>query len=716
MPLTDPVTSSAFDVLERNIQDTDKFVNQATGTFTNRVGKEIKPIPVIEAEANAAVISLGWHQVGLFADGFTYTLQNDIAKDTAGDWYRWNGTLPKVVTAGTLSSSDADFVKIDYKSHAELSDRNPADGSAHNANDIGKNGGGSVQDFIDAQYTTVAELATGKFQAGQYVRLTDRAMGLFLLQPGGAVNGTSILDAGNSNTATYHLNSGVADVKQLGGKTGVDSTSSFVTACTLSNQVDLPDDDIYEINFDTTSGNNSLVTYSNEEHVVITGKAATIKDVSTYGVDFLTNIIKFVNCKNIYCEVNCDATPLADITAPYPLGIGYNGSAFLYLEGNCENVEVVGSHKNVRYGVRQGGYANPSLGGANNITVKTKCFQVGYPVALYGASNIDLDIDSNVQHRAAYLTGCRHVRGTVAQAGFTYAAIGVLIADALITASAVDADRRSYGGDDIKINVVDRGTTGTQSNRASAGIAGAWKAPNTKFNDIEINLNVKCNNGNRTLAGFRLENTVGWYPTNEFNKIKVTGVIDRTDQTLGGSQWADISIVGIESGEVGPYPNSPKFNGIDLDELQVLNGVVTGNISRIETPNAIGVISARAAKMGGVTFLINAPSAIVDLTNALFASVAGAIYPTVDITGSDGYRVNADGTVDQWMLVNYNVTANTDQTFNFPKAFRVSALSASVDVTGITGRTWSINGLSRTGITLRCSATSVSFYVRVIGQ
>ena len=139
MPLTDAIPSSAFDVLERNVQDTDKFVNQETGTFTNRFSKLIKPIQVIEAEANAAVISLGWHQVGLFADGFTYLLQNDIAKDAAGDWYRWNGIIPTggyAVAAGTLPSSDVNFVKIDYKSHAELSDRNPADGSAHNADDI----------------------------------------------------------------------------------------------------------------------------------------------------------------------------------------------------------------------------------------------------------------------------------------------------------------------------------------------------------------------------------------------------------------------------------------------------------------------------------------------------------------------------------------------------------------------------------------------------
>lgn len=202
MPLTDPVPSSSFDVLERNIQDTDKFVNQETGTFTNRVGKEIKSIPVIEAEANAAVISLGWHQVGLFADGFTYTLQNDIAKDAAGDWYRWNGSLPKVVTAGTLPSSDVNFVKIDYKSHAELSDRNPADGSAHNADDVAKDGGGSVQDFIDAQHVTVAEIESGLFTViGTVFTVTDRDNELFVLKNAGSPNGYDIIDAGNGNTA-----------------------------------------------------------------------------------------------------------------------------------------------------------------------------------------------------------------------------------------------------------------------------------------------------------------------------------------------------------------------------------------------------------------------------------------------------------------------------------------------------------------------------------
>ena len=117
MPLTDPVPSSAFDVLERNTQDTDKFVNQESGTFTNRVGKVIKPIPVIEAEANAAIASLGWDPVGEFAAGFTYAKLNDVGRDVSGSWWRYNGEIPSggyVVEAGTVPSSP-DFSVISFE-------------------------------------------------------------------------------------------------------------------------------------------------------------------------------------------------------------------------------------------------------------------------------------------------------------------------------------------------------------------------------------------------------------------------------------------------------------------------------------------------------------------------------------------------------------------------------------------------------------------------
>lgn len=103
------------------------------------------------------------------------------------------------------------------------------------ASKVTKNGGGSVQDFIDAQYTTIAELATGKFKDGQYVRLTDRAMGLFLVKSGGTVDGYRVLDAGFGLTAELVIVDGKINVKffgavgnwDMGTQTGADDTLVF---------------------------------------------------------------------------------------------------------------------------------------------------------------------------------------------------------------------------------------------------------------------------------------------------------------------------------------------------------------------------------------------------------------------------------------------------------------------------------------------------------
>ncbi len=152
MPLTDPVPSSAFDVLERNVQDADKFVNQETGTFTNRVGKQVKPIPVIEAEVLEIVRSIGWDPVGEFATGFTYTKLNDVGRDSSGSWWRYNGSdLPKIITAGTVPSSPS-FSVISFE-------------TADNVQwEIGKSVGHSLDDlqgFTDELYSQAGTVDSG---------------------------------------------------------------------------------------------------------------------------------------------------------------------------------------------------------------------------------------------------------------------------------------------------------------------------------------------------------------------------------------------------------------------------------------------------------------------------------------------------------------------------------------------------------------------------
>ena len=62
-----------------------------------------------QAAYDAFVLSQGWDQVGTFVDGFTFESPNQVGQDADGNWWRWNGALPKTVTAGALPSSDTDY-------------------------------------------------------------------------------------------------------------------------------------------------------------------------------------------------------------------------------------------------------------------------------------------------------------------------------------------------------------------------------------------------------------------------------------------------------------------------------------------------------------------------------------------------------------------------------------------------------------------------------
>lgn len=62
-----------------------------------------------QAAYDAFVLSQGWDQIGTFAVGFTFTSPNQVGQDDDGNWWRWNGAFNKVVTAGTLPSSDANY-------------------------------------------------------------------------------------------------------------------------------------------------------------------------------------------------------------------------------------------------------------------------------------------------------------------------------------------------------------------------------------------------------------------------------------------------------------------------------------------------------------------------------------------------------------------------------------------------------------------------------
>lgn len=100
MALTDVVASSALDVLKRNAQDIDSFTNNTSGSVVTRTGDVLTPLPVLNQQAQSAIANFGYVDKGTFAAGATLTAANEILSDGT-DYWRWSGTFPKAVTAGS---------------------------------------------------------------------------------------------------------------------------------------------------------------------------------------------------------------------------------------------------------------------------------------------------------------------------------------------------------------------------------------------------------------------------------------------------------------------------------------------------------------------------------------------------------------------------------------------------------------------------------------
>jgi hypothetical protein len=101
MPLTDPVPSTALDVLQRNCQDVDKFANQDSGTFQNRTGDVLTPLPVFNQQIIDKIASIGFTAIegATFETGATVPDGRSLLLWSAADggtgfYYYFSGVIP----------------------------------------------------------------------------------------------------------------------------------------------------------------------------------------------------------------------------------------------------------------------------------------------------------------------------------------------------------------------------------------------------------------------------------------------------------------------------------------------------------------------------------------------------------------------------------------------------------------------------------------------
>lgn len=105
-PTNLPVPSESPRDLKFNAGKIDEFVTSLVNTYTDRFGTQHYTIEGLRWLAQQAIAQYGWILVDSFQDGADITLPNQALRDkTTGEYYRWDGALPKHVDAGSTPSS-----------------------------------------------------------------------------------------------------------------------------------------------------------------------------------------------------------------------------------------------------------------------------------------------------------------------------------------------------------------------------------------------------------------------------------------------------------------------------------------------------------------------------------------------------------------------------------------------------------------------------------
>lgn len=105
-PTNLPVPSESPRDLKFNAGKIDEFVTSLVNTYVDRFGNEHYTIEGLRWLAQQAIAQYGWILVDSFQDGADITLPNQALRDEdTGEYYRWDGALPKHVGAGSTPGS-----------------------------------------------------------------------------------------------------------------------------------------------------------------------------------------------------------------------------------------------------------------------------------------------------------------------------------------------------------------------------------------------------------------------------------------------------------------------------------------------------------------------------------------------------------------------------------------------------------------------------------
>lgn len=327
----------------------------------------------------------------------------------------------------------------------------------------------------------------------------------------------------------------------------------------------------------TTNGAN-FSSFTSKTKLTIKGEGALLTDTTTHTSSGLTILFSLDACSNVdIYGVNYKGEQLASPSDPTN-GIGYKGVTYVNLKNACSNVNVSAFLTDVRYGVRSGDYSISSEGYSYNLNINITALRVGYTTALYLAQDFRIYSYSVDGHRAVYLAGCQRGEVNAHVKNQYIAPIQVILSDAKTGTGT------SRGCANIDVDVRDMGSTTFVANSWLCGIALSRVDPGTTFADLNFHVYLKSTNTvASTIGAFVIVSSAktvdpsypyNWEQTIALKNITVSGLIDRSEQTIATHGTGEVYIGTIDTG--AHYATSSGFN---FNQLKIING--TGSNPRV---------------------------------------------------------------------------------------------------------------------------------------
>jgi hypothetical protein len=346
----------------------------------------------------------------------------------------------------------------------------------------------------------------------------------------------------------------------------LDVTDAIVAAFAASENVTFQPGD-YRI---TMVEGTPLLAFASETGRQVLGFAATLYDPHVYtNAAVVSPIFELTACQRFKSiGLNYEGVPIASPTDASN-GVGYQGATFVDLLQGCEDIEVDAYLQDCRYGVKSGNYATPADGYNKHLRIKLRTLRCGYPQAHYLAEDVEADIYAEYSHRSSYLAGVKGFNCNVRFKNQYLAPIQVLMTDAT---TGTGTSRGCSAG---KVWARDMGSTAFISPSWAVGLSLSRVDPGTTYEDIEVHVHVVgADTVASTLGGFVLNSsasayqpsyTYDWEPTIYLKDIRVSGLIDRSAQTVAGPSVGDFYVNTIDTGA-----HFATVSGLEINELKLL--------------------------------------------------------------------------------------------------------------------------------------------------